>query len=83
MSCELTEVELPLVDLLNLREGDILPISMPDTLTLRAEDIPVLRGKLGESKGSKAIKITEIVEHKVDKELAILSNLNNEGGHHE
>lgn len=85
LSCTLTEVKLPLVDVLNLREGDILPISMPETLTLRAEDIPILRGKLGESKGNKAIKITEVVEHKVDKELAVLStvNVNEKGGHHE
>ena len=85
LSCTLTEVALPLIDVLNLRAGDILPISMPETLTLRAEDIPILRGKLGESKGSTAIKITEVVEHKVDKELAVLStlNLNEKGGHHE
>ena len=85
LSCTLTDVELPLIDVLNLREGDILPISMPETVTLRAEGIPVLRGKLGESRGSKAIKITEVVEHKVDKELAVLStlNVNVKGGHHE
>lgn len=85
LSCNLTDVELPLVDVLNLREGDILPITMPDTLTVRAEDIPILRGKLGESKGSKAIKVTEIVEHKVDKELALLSNIEpkKEGEPHE
>lgn len=85
LSCTLTEVELPLVDILNLSEGDILPISMPDTLTVRAEDIPIIRGKLGEYKGNKAIKVTEIVEHKVDKELALLSSIDNtkEGEHHE
>ena len=85
MSSTLTEVEMPLIDVLNLREGDILPISMPENVTLRAEDIPVLRGKLGESKGSKAIKIAEIVEHKIDKELAVLSTINEseKGEHHE
>lgn len=76
MSSTLTEVEMPLIDVLNLREGDILPITMPEKVTLRAEDIPVLRGKLGESKGSKAIKVIEIVEHKIDKELAVLGTIN-------
>lgn len=76
MSSTLTEIEMPLIDVLNLREGDILPITMPENVTLRAEDIPVLRGKLGESKGSKAIKVVEIVEHKVDKELAVLGTIN-------
>lgn len=74
VSCSLTEVELPLVDVLNLREGDILPISMPELVTLRAEDIPVLRGKVGISKGSKAVKITEAIDHSFDNELVALGS---------
>ena len=70
LSCNLTEVELSLQEVLNLKEGDILPITMPEMVTLRAEDIPVLRGKVGESKGSKAVKIIESIDHTVDKELA-------------
>jgi len=85
MSCNLTEVELPLIDVLNLREGDILPIDMPDMVTLRAEDIPVLRGKVGESRGSKAIKIIEAVDHSFDKELAVIvdERVHKEGERHE
>lgn len=87
LSCELTEVEMSLVEVLNLREGDIIPISMPDIVTLRAEDIPVLRGKVGMSKGNKAIKISESVDHKVDKELASLATTKfkdkSKGEHHE
>ena len=76
MSCNLTEVELPLVDVLNLKEGDILPIDMPELVTLKAEDIPVLRGKLGEHRGSKAIKIVETVDHNIDKALTVFDGLN-------
>ncbi|MCW8900180.1 MAG: flagellar motor switch protein FliM [Gammaproteobacteria bacterium] len=85
MSCNLTEITLPLYDVLNLKEGDILPISMPDVVTLRAEDIPVLRGKVGESRGSKAVKITQAVDHSIDNELAGLGTTQKrlEGGHHE
>lgn len=85
VSCNLTEVVMPLSDVINLKEGDILPINMPEKVTLRAEDIPVLRGKLGESKGNKAIKIIEAVDHKIDKELAVLSTnkQRKEGEHHE
>jgi flagellar motor switch protein FliM len=77
VSCTLTEMELPLIDVLNLREGDILPISMPEMVTLRAEDIPVLRGKVGASKGSKAVKIIEAVDHSFDNELIALSSETN------
>jgi flagellar motor switch protein FliM len=85
LSCNLTEVTLPLSDVINLKEGDILPINMPDVITLLAEDIPVLRGNIGESKGNKAIKIIEAVDHKVNKDLTVLvaNNLRIEGEHHE
>lgn len=72
LSCSLTEIVMPLIDVLNLREGDILPINMPDIVTLRAEDIPVLRGKLGESRGNKAVQIIEAVDHSIDKKLVAL-----------
>ncbi len=85
ISCNLTEVELTLVDVLNLREGDILPIDMPEMVTLRAEDIPVLRGKVGESRGSKAVKIIEAIDHSIDKELNALGGESQylKGGRHE
>lgn len=85
MSCSLAEIEIPLADVLKLREGDILPISMPEMVTLRAEDIPVLRGKFGESRGNKAVKIIETVEHKVDKALTVFDGVNslNKGESHE
>lgn len=74
LSCKLTEVEMPIHDVLELKEGDVLPINMPEMVTLRAEDIPVLRGKVGESKGSKAVKILEAVDRTFDKELQALGS---------
>jgi len=73
MTCKLADVEIPLIEVLELKEGDILPINMPELVTLRAEDIPVLRGKVGEHRGSKAIQIVEVVEHNnADKEIVFL-----------
>ena len=76
MSCNLTEIEMQISDILKLKEGDIIPIDMPDLITLRAENIPVLRGKLGESRGNKAIRIVETVDHKVDKALMVFDGIN-------
>ena len=85
LSCSLTEVKLSLHEVLNLKEGDILPITMPDMVTLRVEDIPVFRGKVGESKGNKAVKIIKAVNHNIDKELAVLGTTKHteKGEHHE
>ena len=86
ISCNLTEIQLTLSEIINLKEGDILPISMPELVTVRAEDIPVLRGKIGESRGSKAVKIVEAVDHSLDNELAQLGTTKRQlvkGEHHD
>jgi len=86
ISCNLTDIKLTLSDVINLKEGDILPITMPELVTLRAEDIPVLRGKIGESRGSKAVKIVEAVDHSLDNELAKLGTTRKQltkGEHHD
>ena len=75
LSCALTDVSISLLEVLELKEGDILPIDMPEKITVRAEDIPILRGQLGEHRGSKAIKILEMIEHKSDKDVPELSSV--------
>ena len=62
LSSTLTEVTMSLSKIMNLKEGDIIPINMPDQVTLCAEDIPIFRGKLGVSNGNMSIKITTPVE---------------------
>lgn len=78
LSCELSETTLSLQEVLDLKEGDILPIDMPELITLKAEDIPILRGQLGEHRGNKAVKIVEMIEHRQEKEVVELSRINDE-----
>jgi flagellar motor switch protein FliM len=63
LSCTLTQMTLRLGDLLNLKEGDILPINYPEKITVTAEEVPVFRGTYGVHKGSKAIKVRELIKH--------------------
>ncbi len=44
-----------------LKAGDIIPVEMPESVLLLANGVPTFRGKLGESKGNLAVKITEKV----------------------
>lgn len=64
LSSMLTEVNISLRELLELKAGDVIPIEYPETVTLRAEDIPVFRGKFGVSQGNRAIKINSRVQLK-------------------
>ncbi len=62
ISSELTNVSLPLTDVLNLKEGDIIPIEMPDEVTIVSGDIPLLKGKYGVHGGNVAIKVNSQVQ---------------------
>jgi len=61
LSTVIAEVELNLRDLLDLNEGDIIPINVPDTVTLLAEDIPVFRCNYGVANGNMAVKVLEVI----------------------
>jgi len=47
-----------------LKPGDIIPIDMPDSVVLEAEEIPMFRGVMGVSRGNTAVKITDRVKRK-------------------
>lgn len=57
MRAKLCENELSLREVMDLETGDIIPIDMPENLTVFIEDLPTFRGKLGRSRDNLAIKI--------------------------
>jgi flagellar motor switch protein FliM len=54
--------DISLRELMRVKAGDIIPFDMPETASLCAEGVPVLRGVFGNSKGNHAIKITEPIK---------------------
>ena len=64
MKSSLLEMEMSLADILKLKPGDIIPIDMPNTVVLEAEEIPLFRGTMGVSRGNTAVKITDRVKRK-------------------
>lgn len=64
LSSMLTETTISLRELLRLKAGDVIPVDFPEMVTLRAEDVPVFRGKFGVSQGNRAIKINSRVQLK-------------------
>jgi flagellar motor switch protein FliM len=59
LSADLVETTVSLEDVMNFKPGDIVPVDLPETILVRAEGIPVLRGRFGISEGRNAIKVTE------------------------
>lgn len=61
LSCTLADTELSLRDVLDMKAGDVIPLEIPDLVTLSAEGVPVFRGKYGVSRGNMAVKVMEQV----------------------
>jgi len=62
VSSVLTKVDLSLGEVLKIKAGDIIPIDLPDTVSLYAEDIPVFRGYFGVHEGVNSIKIIKPIK---------------------
>jgi flagellar motor switch protein FliM len=63
MDSFLMEKNMPIRDVMRLKKGDVIPFDMPETVTLKAEGIPVFVGKVGVSDGNYAVQIIDKVSH--------------------
>lgn len=50
---------ISLRDIIDLEPGDVIPIDLPDKLVLRANGVPVLYARLGQSRGNLALQIID------------------------
>lgn len=75
LSTKFLEVDISLEQVMNLKAGDIIPIEMPETLTVMIEDLPTYRAKLGRSRENIALKIESKIKRpeSVKNELTILT----------
>ncbi len=62
ISSMLASATLTMREVLKLKPGDVIPIDLPELVTLLAEDIPVLRGRYGVHRGNMAVKVTQQVK---------------------
>jgi flagellar motor switch protein FliM len=56
LSSLLLEAQLSLGEFLHLRPGDVIPVQLPELTTVYAEDVPVFRGRYGQSNGRNAVR---------------------------
>jgi len=71
VSVNLAEMQINMDDVMRMEKGDIIPIDMPDMVTVKAEKIAFVRGKLGESNNKKAVKVEKILHHPAYQERMI------------
>lgn len=75
ISATLMEFELSLREVMDLKEGDIIPVDLPEHVILFVEDLPTFRTKMGRSRDNVALKITEKIPRptSVKSELQLLT----------
>ena len=56
------EDQISLRDVSNLKAGDIIPIELPELVTVTASSVPMFKARLGQSGGSLAAKIEERID---------------------
>jgi flagellar motor switch protein FliM len=54
---DLANPQINLLELRKLKVGDVIPIKMPETVTVTSEGIPLFSGVYGSSNGHAAVKI--------------------------
>jgi flagellar motor switch protein FliM len=62
LSTRLLQTEVTLRQLMNFRAGDVIPVTMPESLLVFVEDLPTFRAKLGRTQDKVAIKIAEKIK---------------------
>jgi len=60
---DLVTLERSLRDVVSLKVGDILPISLPEEVDVKVDGVPVLRCRYGSNNGRKALRVSELLDH--------------------
>ncbi len=62
LDSELARATISLRQLTQLKAGDVIPITLPKTLELCVEQLPLFRGTFGVAGGHNAVRITEVIK---------------------
>jgi flagellar motor switch protein FliM len=75
LSTHMMDVQLSLKQIMDMKTGDIIPIEMPEHITVMIEELPTFRAKMGRSRDNLAVKIIEKIPRptSVKSELQLLT----------
>ena len=76
ISSSLTEAVISVRELNGLKPGDVIPIEIPKSVSIYAEDVPIMRGVFGVANGKNAVKVTECIIPESNRNLARLAGAN-------
>ena len=62
VECAMAHTKLTLSDVLKLNPGDVIPVDIPEMVTVRATKTPIFRGVIGVSNGKNAVQFVTPIE---------------------
>jgi len=62
VNATVAERQISLRDVANFSAGDVIPIDMPETVTVTANEVPIYRANLGTRDGNLALRIVERIK---------------------
>ena len=62
LECNVVEKVITLRDIVDLRDGDIVPITMPDFHVVTANGVPLFKAQFGQSNDNLALRVTGLLE---------------------
>ncbi len=78
LDTNLLRSKILLRDVVNLREGDVIPVELPKEHITTANGVPIFRVTIGQSSGNLALKINEVIERpKVNSMSPLLRQIEN------
>ena len=78
LSTNFGTAQVTLGDIVNLRVGDVIPIDVPERLSIEVDGVPVTRGHFGTQNGHYAVRIESFVaQDEKNAEQQMLAGENN------
>ncbi len=62
LECDVARRDITLRDIVDLKNGDVIPIELPDYHVLTANGVPMFRTQLGQHNGNLALKVLEVID---------------------
>jgi flagellar motor switch protein FliM len=62
LECDVVRRDITLRNIVDLKEGDVIPIDFPDYHVLTANGVPMFRTQMGQHNGNLALKILEFID---------------------
>jgi flagellar motor switch protein FliM len=62
LECQVVQRDITLRDIVDLKDGDVIPIEMPDYQVVTANGVPMFRTQFGQSRGNLAMKVLDFID---------------------